>query len=83
MLKNSLGYLYAFGSEDNQIKQDQEKAMYWWSKAAEMNHHEAQYNLGVVYAKKALQNWTKSSEQGNEKSRYMLNQISGYEWGDK
>ncbi len=81
--QNSLGYLYAFGSEDNQIKQDQEKAMYWWSKAAEMNHPESQYNLGVVYAKKALQNWTESSKQGNEKSRYMLNQISGYEWNDK
>ena len=56
--------------------------MKWGSSAAEKNHAEAQYNLGVAYARKAIDNWTKSSKLGDQKSRYMLNQIAGYEWGN-
>jgi len=80
--QNALGYLYAFGSEDGKVKENQEEAMKWWSSAAEKNHAEAQYNLGVAYARKAIDNWTKSSKLGDQKSRYMLNQIAGYEWGN-
>ncbi len=81
--QNSLAYLFAYGSADGKIKVNQEEAMKWWSKAAEKGHAESQYNLGVSFAKLALENWKMSAKSGDERSIYMLNQISGYEWGNK
>lgn len=81
--QNALAYLFAYGSVDGKIKKNQEEAMKWWSKAAEKGHAEAQYNLGVSFAKLAVENWKASAKSGDEKSMYMLNQIAGYEWGNK
>jgi TPR repeat protein len=78
--QNALAYLYAFGSSDNKIKKDLDKALKWWIKSAENNNSEAQYNLGSLYAKKAIESWKKSAAAGDQKSRYMLNQMSGFDW---
>ncbi len=42
----NLGVMYYLGDG---IKQDYEKAFYWFQKAAEQNYAPAQYNLSVMY----------------------------------
>ena len=41
-----LGLIYAMGRG---VAKDQVEAVKWYRKAAEQNHAEAQYNLGVCY----------------------------------
>ena len=43
----TLGGYYFLGS--NGVEQSYSKAAYWWEKAAEQGHGDAQFNIGVCY----------------------------------
>lgn len=80
-----LGYLY---NSDDYVKQDKEKANYWYKKSvksytklAENGNADAQYQLGNWYfhgdgvkqdKEKAVYWYTKSAEQGNADAQYQL-----------
>jgi TPR repeat protein len=60
---------------------DFEKAVYWWTKAAEQGHADAQYYLGACYGRgegvakdseKAVYWYTKAAEQGHTEAQYYL-----------
>ena len=66
------------------MKQDYEKAVIWYQKAAEQGDMHAQFNLGLCYLKglgvhidkKRAENWFKSSEMnGNEKATQVLREL--------
>ena len=82
---------FAFGTDKAQSYYDQGKALYdkkeyveavqFFKKAADLNHAEAQYKLGVCYEKgrgvdmnmeKAVEWYRKSAEQGQAKAQYNL-----------
>ena len=82
---------FAFGTDKTQSYYDQGKALYdkkeyveavqFFKKAADLNHAEAQYKLGVCYEKgrgvdmnmeKAVEWYRKSAEQGQAKAQYNL-----------
>lgn len=44
-----LAQMYLEG--DDEVEQDPEKAVYWFTKLAELDHSDAQFNLGLHYAK--------------------------------
>jgi len=63
------------------VKQDYEKAVIWYRKAADQKFAKAQYNLGMMYAKgkgvsrdtKEAAKWcTKAAEQGNTDAQYFM-----------
>jgi TPR repeat protein len=74
------------------IPRDARNAIYWYTKAAQQGHVEAQYRLGTIYRygygdevllldfKKAVYWITKASEQGHIIAQYNLGHM--YEWGD-
>lgn len=73
-----LGLFYAKGDG---IAQDDEKAVYWWSKAAEQGHSDSQLLLGDMYSKgkgvakdltKALSWWRKAAEQGDNSAQLRI-----------
>ena len=75
----TLGGYYCFGS--NGVEQSYSKAAYWWEKAAEQGHSDAQFNLGVCYSKgegveqsysKAIYWYKKAAEQGNSSAQYNI-----------
>ncbi len=68
------------------MAQDYEKAVYWYTKAAEQGMSPAQFNLGVCYEngqgvprnrKKAVEWFKKAAEQGNSGAQNVLKQL-GY-----
>ena len=75
------------------IYRDGRKAVYWYTKAAQQGHVEAQYRLGTVYRfgygeevvqtdfKKAVYWITKASEQGHIEAQYNLGLM--YEYGEE
>jgi len=73
-----LGWRYYFGEE---VEQDYEKAVEWFTKAAEQGHTEAQTSLGVRYYfgegveqdyGKAVYWFTKATEQGHAEAQTSL-----------
>ena len=68
--------------EGNGIKQDKQKAFYWYTKAAEQGYLYAQYNLANMYyekgngtkqdKQKAFYWYTKAAEQGYAEAQYNL-----------
>jgi len=48
-MMEQLAYIYSDGDDD--VDPDPEKAVYWFSRLAELEHSEAQFNLGLHYAK--------------------------------
>jgi TPR repeat protein len=84
----TLALLYEKGAG---TPQDTRYAIYWYTKAAEQGHVNAQYYLGKLYmygyGEEVRQNpklavyWlTKASEQGLFQAQYVLGHL--YEWGD-
>ena len=76
-----LGVCYENGQG---IIQSYEKAVEWYTKAAEQGYAYAQYNLGVCYEngqgiiqsyEKAVEWYTKAAEQGNVGAKKMLEQL--------
>ena len=74
-----LGLLYASG--ENGFEQNDEKAVYWFTKLAEEGACRAQLNLGVFYEngrgveqsdEKAAYWYTKAAEQGSSEAQYNL-----------
>ena len=72
-------YNYGFG-----VTQDMQKAVEWYTKAAEQGLAAAQYNLGVFYEKgycvekdlqKAIEWYTKAAEQGDEDAQEALERL--------
>ena len=47
--ENALGLLYASGDGQHAIKQDQEEAVFWFTRAAQDGSVDAQYKLGLLY----------------------------------
>ena len=47
--ENAMGLLYARGDEKHAIKQDQNEAVRWFTKAAEDGSVPAQYKMGLLY----------------------------------
>ena len=77
-----LGALYEVGGEE--IKQDYQKAIYWYTKAAEQGNEIAQNRLGHMYElgtgveqdyQKAIYWYTKAAEQGDEDSKKSLQEV--------
>lgn len=73
-----LGFCYDKGRG---ITEDDNKAFYWYSKAAAQNHAKAQYQLGRCYKKgegtqpdlaKAVEYFQKSAKQDNADAQYAL-----------
>ena len=73
-----LGVMYQNGRG---VKQDYEKAVYWYTQSAEQGNAHAQYHLGVMYQngrgvkqdyEKAVYWYTQSAEQGNAYAQYHL-----------
>jgi len=71
------GYRFLKGRDG--VSRDYRQAVEWFSKAAELGHAEAQYNLGELYNKgrgvkknkKIAQKWYKAAaEQGHVKAKY-------------
>ncbi|WP_163366756.1 tetratricopeptide repeat protein, partial [Klebsiella aerogenes] len=71
------------------IEQDHEKAVTWYTKAAEQGHADAQYNLAVSYdegegverdGSKAVFWYTKAANQGNRDAQNNLGVM--YDEGD-
>ena len=84
----NLAVMYYHGVE---TPQDTRYAIYWYTKAAEQGHVNAQYNLEKLYMygygkevrqdpKLAVYWLTKASEQGLVQAQYNLGHM--YEWGD-
>ena len=80
-----LGNFYASGWDDfvndYGVKKDWQKAIEWYTKAAEQGYAEAQYTLGMRYAEgkgvkqdwqKAIEWYTKAAEQGHAEALYTL-----------
>lgn len=74
----NLGLIYY---EGKLVKQDYEKAFYWFTKSAEQHNDKAQYNLGVMYAngqgvqknfKNAYYWFFKAAKKGNTDAKYNL-----------
>ena len=72
-------YNYGFG-----VTQDMQKAVEWYTKAAEQGHAAAQYNLGNCYydgegvekdLQKAIEWYTKAAEQGDEDAQEALERL--------
>lgn len=68
----------AYLNGDDEVKQDPEKAAYWYRKEAELNDSEGAFNLGLLYAKgfgverdftKAAEWMEKAVEWGDEDGR--------------
>ena len=66
------------------VEQSYKKAIYWWQKAAEQGHAEAQFNLGYCYyngkgielsKSKATYWFIKACDNSNDKACYALNKI--------
>ena len=75
----TLGGYYFLGS--NGVEQSYSKAAYWWEKAAEQGHGDAQFNIGVCYYEgngikqsysKAIYWYKKAAEQGNSDAQYNI-----------
>ena len=75
----TLGRYYFLGL--NGIKQSYSKAAYWWEKAAEQGHSNAQFNLGICYSdgkgveqsySKAAYWYERAAEQGDSKAQYNI-----------
>ena len=75
----TLGGYYFLGS--NGVEQSYSKAAYWWEKAAEQGHGDAQFNIGVCYYEgngikqsysKAIYWYKKAAEQGNSKAQFNI-----------
>ena len=75
----TLGGYYFLGS--NGVEQSYSKAAYWWEKAAEQGHGDAQFNIGVCYYEgngikqsysKAIYWYKKAAEQGNSSAQYNI-----------
>ena len=75
----TLGRYYLLGS--NGVERSYSKAAYWWEKAAEQGHSNAQYNIGVCYSNgegveqsysKAIYWYKKAAEQGNSDAQYNI-----------
>ena len=63
------------------VAKDDEQAVFWWKKAAEQGHAEAQYKLGCCYddgigvdkdLKQAVYWWKKAAEQGDAEAQHNL-----------
>jgi TPR repeat protein len=74
-----LGEIYSFGHDG--VTKDYSEAVRWFSKAAEQNNAEAQFNLGVCYAKgegvakdavKAVKWYRKAAEQNVAEAQFNL-----------
>jgi hypothetical protein len=74
----TLGLKYHKGTE---VKQDYQKAVQWYRKAADQGHAHAQYNLGSMYYSgkgvcqdysKAVRWLRKAAEQGSKDAQYLL-----------
>ena len=79
--QHDLGFMYFEGKG---IRQDLEKAVYWFTKAAEQDNDSAQHNLGFMYSEgkgvqqnfeKAVYWYTKAAEQGAWFAQYNLGVI--------
>ncbi|MCR5549846.1 MAG: sel1 repeat family protein [Bacteroidales bacterium] len=80
-----LGWCYEFGKG---VKQSYEKAVEWYSKAAEQGDASAQYLLGLCYEygkgikqsyEKAVEWYSKAAKQGDMSAQYLLGLC--YEYG--
>ena len=80
--QNNLGVCYAKGQG---VKQDYEKAVYWYTKAAEQGDAVAQSNLGICYKngqgvkkdyERAIYWFEKAAEQGNRIEQKNLDIVS-------
>jgi len=85
----NLGLLYERGVG---TPQDTKQAVYWYTKAAEQGHVQAQYKLGKLYRfsgddefpqdyKQSVYWHTKAAEQGHILAQYKLGHM--YEYGDE
>ena len=81
-----LGSYYEYGTG---VRQDYEKALYWYRKSADQNNPEGQYQLGKSYYhgngvrqdyEKALYWYRKSANQNNPISQFRLGLM--YEYGN-
>jgi TPR repeat protein len=81
--QNQLGFCYSLGKG---VKQDFEKAAYWYTKAAEQGHSDAQNQLASYYwdgtgvkrdREKAVYWWKEAAERGNPGARDTLRKIQG------
>jgi len=70
------------------VDQNDQKALYWYEKAAEAKLPIAQYNLGMIYfageivakdEQKAKELWEKAADQGFEKAIQLMYSINNYE----
>ncbi len=70
------------------VDQSDQKALYWYEKAAEAKLPIAQYNLGMIYfageivakdEEKAKELWEKAAAQGFEKAIQLMYSINNYE----
>jgi len=70
------------------VERSEQKALYWYEKAAESNLAIAQYNLGMIYyageivlkdEDKARELWQKAADQGFEKAVQLMYSINNYE----
>lgn len=70
------------------VKQSDQKALYWYEKAAKQNLAIAQYNLGMIYFEgkliekdeiKAKELWQKAADQGLEAAIKLMYSINNYE----
>lgn len=76
--QNRLGLNYDWGAG---VPQDSERAIYWFTKAADQNFAEAQYNLGLMYylgkgapqdSERAVYWWIQAAKQGNAAAQFSL-----------
>ncbi|MBF0107022.1 MAG: SEL1-like repeat protein [Deltaproteobacteria bacterium] len=74
-------YFNGFNHKKHIVRQDFEKALYWFQKAAEQGFAEAQFNLGLMYhngkgvekdLSKAVSWYQKAAEQGHAKAQLDL-----------
>ncbi len=85
-------YLGTYYEEGNGVRQDYEKALYWYRKSANQNNSEGQLQLGILYYdgngvrqdyKKAIYWYQKSANQNNSISQFRLGLMYQYGSGVK
>lgn len=84
-IMEQLANLYLNGDEDEGVEPDPEKAVYWFKKLAKCDNSDAQFNLGLHYAKghgverdfeKAKYWMEKAAENGDEDATSVAEQYS-------